>query len=400
MVKNKNTFQEFHLLIKYFKDVKPNYENLKEVVEKFHKREEEFKDNYQIFLKNILYALNNQFSLLIEVPSINEQEVFDLKKKIDSLQDKTGFDNFFVDFKFLKFNIQKLNELIVSRDALEVKSEITTKIQLIRNLIISCEKKMKWSENHHNLLYQLPYDESLVHYHDNEIIDSVYYASSFLLPLSIEQKQKQFLDLKLEFQEKFNHYEILGTLNKEFSVIKDLKDNVESSDKKSIETLTIFTAIISFIVGTVSGFSFIDSFIKAIIFILIFSFSLMSFVMLIFIATRGLDKIFKYKKTIISSYISFIILLTFLFLYKNLVDDKKELEKIKISKTIDNKKYIDSINVNQQIQLEKIENYIKSVNDKKIDSLEKNFELKIKQLKLEFSINEKKSTLKNQSGSN
>ncbi|AMA49984.1 hypothetical protein [Flavobacterium covae] len=395
LIKEKVSFQEFHLLIKYFKDIKPNYENLKEIVDKFHKREDEFKKDNHIFLKNILYALNNQFSLLIEEPSVNEQDVVDLKKRIDSLQDKTGFDNFFVDFKFLKFNIKKLDELITSRDALEVKSEINTKIHLIRSLIISCERKMKWSENHHNLLYQLPYDESLVKY-NNEDFDEVYYASSFLLPLSIEQKEKQFLDLKLEFQEKYNHYEILGALNKEFAIIKELKNNTENSDKKSVETLTIFTAIISFIVGTISGFSFIDSFIKAIIFILIFSFSLMSFVMLIFISTRGIEKIKNYKKIIISTYIGFLIVLSLLFLYKNFVDDKNELEKIKTSKIIDNKKYIDSIYKIQQINIKKIEDE----NKKNIDSIKKVFDLKIESFKIELNYENNKTTLNKQSGSN
>lgn len=207
----------------------------------------------------------------------------------------------------------------------------------------------------------MPYNESLVDYNADDI-DKVYYASSFLLPLSLEQINKEFFDIKIEFQNKFNHFEILSSLNKEFGVIKEIRSKAEESDKKSIETLTIFTAIISFIVGTVSGFSFIDSFVKALIFILIFSISLLTFVLLIFISTKGIDKILNQKKVIISSYIGALVILFLLFTYKNMFDDKFELEKYRASKEIGNKKYIDSLNKIQDIKINKIENRIRSGN--------------------------------------
>ncbi|KIC61723.1 hypothetical protein [Chryseobacterium taiwanense] len=350
-----------HLLIKYFKDVKPNYQNLKETVEKFASRETEFTDNKYLFFKDLNYALNNQFSMLIEQSDINDDEVKQLKNKIDSLQNRIGYDNFFVDFKFLKYCIKKLNEFILNREALEVKAEILSKINEIRNLFISCERKIEWSESHHNLLYQLPYHESLVDYNADDI-DKVYYASSFLLPLSVEQINKEFFDIKIEFQNKFNHFEILSSLDKEFGVIKEIRSKAEESDKKSIETLTIFTAIISFIVGTVSGFSFIDSFVKALIFILIFSISLLTFVLLIFISTKGIDKILNQKKVIISSYLGALGILLLLFTYKNMFDDKFELEKSRALKEIGNKKYIDSLNKIQDVKINKIENRFKVTN--------------------------------------
>ncbi|MDV3664177.1 hypothetical protein [Elizabethkingia anophelis] len=359
---NENTISlfDFHFLIKYFKDIKPSYKNLKEYIENFSNREDEFRDSKPLFFKNLNYALNNQFSLLIETQDAKDEDVKKLKDKIDALQTKAGFDNFFVDFKLLKYNINKLENFINNREALEVKSEIIGKINEIRNLIISCEKKIKWSENHHNLLYQLPYDESLVDY-NSEVIDKVYYASSFLLPLSVEQINNEFFDLKINFQNKYNHFEILSSLDKEFSVIKDLRDKAESSDKKSIETLTIFTAIISFIVGTVSGFSFIDSFVKALIFILIFSISLLTFVLLIFISTKGIEKILSYKGIISKTYFSVLGILVLLFCYKHFIDDDVEIAKASASKEIGNKKYIDSLNKYQDIKINRLENQFKRV---------------------------------------
>lgn len=105
------TLFDTHLLIKYFKDVKPNYQNLKETVEKFANREAEFTDNKHLFFKDLNYALNNQFSMLIEQSDISDDEVKQLKNKIDSLQNRIGYDNFFVDFKFLNIVLKNLMNL-------------------------------------------------------------------------------------------------------------------------------------------------------------------------------------------------------------------------------------------------------------------------------------------------
>lgn len=333
----KPCFFEIHFLIKYFKDERPSYINLKEIIECLEDRRKEFVNNDELFNKNYNYALNNLFSLLVDKTDVDEVEVLTLKEKIDSLQNTTSNDNFFVDSKFLKYNLNKINRLVDDREPLEINNvQILKLIDTIKTLIISCEAKIEWSQNHHNLLYQLPYDESVVEYMENEKIN-VYYASSFLLPLSVEQSHKEFHDLKTEFQNNYYNYNILSTLKKEFQVIKELQEKAKSNDKKSIETLSIFTAVISFIVGTVSGFSFIDSFVQALIFMLLFSASLVTFVLLIFTSTKGIESIKKNWIILSCFYLGFVAVLLFLFVYKNEVDDKVELEKLRIEKGIMNK---------------------------------------------------------------
>lgn len=314
--KDKPSMLEVHTLIKNFKDVNPNYENLKNVVESFEKRENEFEENKRIFFKNLNYALNNQFSLLIEKKDVTDEEVRNLKIKIDALQNKLEYDNFFVDFKYLKYSIKKLENLILNREPLEIKQEISALINNIRELIITCERKIEWSENHHNLLYQLTYEESLVYY-GTEKIEKVYYASTFLLPLSVEQIQKEFFELKLEFNNKYNYLEILSTLDKEFSVIKEMKEK----DVKSIELISLFTAVISFIIGGVSGFKFIEDWKTALLFDIVFSTSLISFLIVLFAFTRGIELVKKYFYYILGFYLIF---LTSIFLITNI--DKRNVE--------------------------------------------------------------------------
>ena len=53
----------------------------------------------------------------------------------------------------------------------------------------------------------------------------------------------------IEFNNKFNHMEVLESLDKEFNLIKELKNNVENTDKKSIETITLSDLVLRFLIA-------------------------------------------------------------------------------------------------------------------------------------------------------
>lgn len=339
-------FYELHFLIKYHKDIKKNYINLSKIVNEIESREPSF-TNKSLFYKNLNYALNNQFSCLVKETNIDEKDVLELRNKIIAFQDMSSNDNFFVELRYLEYRIKRLNELIKNREVLDTEIQIKKHLTEIRDLFANCEKKINWSENHHNLLFQLPYKESLVAYNSDNL-EKIYFASSFLLPLSVEQAEYDLQKLKIEFNNKFNHMEVLESLDKEFNLIKELKNNVENTDKKSIETITIFTAIISFIVGTVSGFKFIDSFFKALIFLVVFSTCLFTFVILVFISTKGFEVIKNRTKLFLGFYTSISIILLMLFKF-NYSQNKSDLKKEKeIEKHIFQK--IDSLNIDKKLK--------------------------------------------------
>jgi hypothetical protein len=330
------TFYQLHFLIKYHKDIKPNYENLSNIVKEIESRELQFTNEKQRFLfyKNLNYALNNQFSLLVKIPDSKKEDVERLRNKIIAFQSRTSNENFFVEVKYLKYKIESLEKLVNGRKALDTEMDIRTHLEEIRQLFIKCESKINWSKNHHNLLYQLEYNESLVPL--NSGLNNIYFASSFLLPLSTEQIDSEFQELRTKFNNDFNHLEVLGALTKEFALIKDLKNNVESSDKKSIETITIYTAVISFIVGTVSGFSFVNTFFKALIFLLIFSSALSFFVLMVFISTRGVDFIKRNKNYFFSACGLLILLLGVLCLFNYYESEVSQKEmNVKYNRKID-----------------------------------------------------------------
>jgi len=346
--KSSLNYLQLHFLIKFYKDYKPNLENLSKVVTELESRESRFEGNKQDYYKNVLYALNNQFSLLVDQDQPNSQEVENLHGKIIAIQLQSNNDNFFVHIKYLQYKIKTLGQLLKSRQALDKSDSIAVNLRTVRDLLITCESKIVWSKNHHNLLFQLPYDESLIPY-NSENISQIYFASSFLLPLSAEQTDYDFSKLKIEFNNKFNHLEALESLHKEFEVIKALKENVETTDKKSIETITIFTAVIAFIVGTISGYSFIDTFFKAIIFLLIFSTSLFTFVSLIFLSTRGLELLKKNKKAFVTIYS---ILFTFVIVFSILESRNSEFKIESFKKEMHQK--IDSLHNSHKRQIDNL----------------------------------------------
>ena len=360
-------FYDLHFLIKYHKDIKPDYKNLSEIIAEIEKREGSYSSNKNLFYKNLNYALNNQFSLLINEDDVNETKVIELKDKIKTLQNKSSNDNFWVDYKYLQYRVKKFKNLIANRVAFDTEIPIKKHLKEIRELFSECERKINWSENHHNLLYQLPYEESLVTY-NSETLEKIYFASSFLLPLSIEQNNYDFQKIKIDFINEFNHLEVFTSLNNEFNQIKSLKQNVENNDKKSIETITIFTAIISFIVGSISGFSFIDSFYKAIIFLLIFSTSLLSFLLLVFISTKGFEKIYKFKEIILFIYIGIAVILSSVFFFKEKNDELEEKKKkVSVEKQI--KKHIDSLSKIHKAEVKELRSEINAIraSNKKIN---------------------------------
>ena len=356
-------FLELHFLIKYYKDVKKDYKNLSDVIVAIEKKEADYVLSKSLYYKNLNYALNNQFSLLIEDDAVQESEVKQLREKIKKLQNKAGCDNFFLEYKYLCYCVKKLKRLINNREAFDTALPVNTHLKEIRELISECEKKISWSQNHHNLLYQLPYSESLVEY-NSDSLENIYFASSFLLPLSVEQANYDVQKIKIDFNSEFGYTEVYNTLNKEFDQIKIIKESVSAYEKKSIETISIYTAIISFIVGSVSGFSFIDSFYKALIFLLIYSTSLISFLLLVFISTKGFEKIYKFKYTVLLVYVGISLITGVIFYYKNINDN---LEQLKKKHTVDKqiKKQIDSLSLIYNLRTEKLEREVKKLKSAK-----------------------------------
>lgn len=282
---------QLHQLIKFYKDVNPNYNALKGIVEFIEKKRIDDNTEYYTYNKIYNYALNNQFSSLITQKNAKEDEIISLKEKIEALQIQCKTDNFFLEYKYIGYLIKKVEQHYDNRKELDEISSAKFITKDLRNLIQSCNEKLIWSHNHYNQLFALPFDECKVPT-NVENLPYVYYASSFVLPLPLSETRKEFLSLEQRFHRINILIDSLTSLKKEFNTIKKIKKEIKLSDFRSIEILGIFTALITFIFGTISTYSFIETPYQAILFTGMFALSLLIFIsfLLVFIKVKRLKK--------------------------------------------------------------------------------------------------------------
>ena len=339
-----------HQLIKYYKDIDPAYKKGYQIADFLIKsRQNSEKYNYNTYVEDIFcnYALNNAFSCFLEKETSIENifsKYYETEEKLTSIT-----RNYFLKYKLLN----KVFELLLQKYK-EVSKEIFINeyqeyLNNCKEILSSYKEYKDWSLENFNYIYLLPYKESLVNFEIESKNLPVFFASSFVLPPSHLEIEKHYKEIEEKFNKLNSYLEFSLFFNNETKEIKNIKENITSfsdnqtkeineiresvkeTDKRSIETLTIFTAIISFIIGNVALFKFIETFIDAIIFILIYAIALSVFVLLIFVSTKGVEKIKSYKKILIWFYAVSILLLGGLFClrYHFEENETKEVEELK-----------------------------------------------------------------------
>lgn len=377
-------FLKIHDSIKYYKDVAHDDEMLKKIfndldyrIKSLNNISELEKLSYYLLLN---YAINNYFSGLCDklyknfniLTETNDKKIIEKSKliinqlfdKYDMLCSKLkgGTNNFFLDYKVSFFSIKILNEAYeVCSDKNffieEFNYDINSKInQILENF----KKKKKWSLLNNNYIFKLDYAGSILN-HNNL---NVYYASSFTLA-------KVDDDIESRFEEVYNWYRDLKlrfTFKYEIETIHSLSQEFKKDNKRIIEVVTVFTAIISFIVGSIGAYSFLKTFEQAIIFLLCYGTAISIFIFLMFIVT---NKIFSYKNLfnrrgiyqIVFNMILIGGIYTFLyFLIRSRFIDYKDSVKIEQSKN-------DSINNINKSQNLKVDSLLQIL--KKSDSIDK-----------------------------
>lgn len=278
------------LLLKYYKDINHEYGNLEEIVQEFKNRYEENCNAPQRFFynKTYLYALNNQFSSLLGQKPANEKEIEKLKMEIQKIQKKCNIDNFFVESKHIIFRLKSLESRFENRAEFEDFSKAKDELDSFTSEINIYKEKLKWSKNNHNLLFQLPYEECLI---DSNIDDlSVFYASSIVLPLPHEESETNYELINEKIKELKQLILSVVSLNKEFSTIKNLREDIKLNQIKTFETIGLFTAITAFILASIPSFSFVKEFYQALLFTGIIGSCLIIMISIIFLFTRGFRK--------------------------------------------------------------------------------------------------------------
>lgn len=347
-----------HQLIKYYKDIVPDYKKGYQIADFLIKsRKNSEKYNYDTYVEDIFcnYALNNAFSCFLKRETNIENifsKYYETEEKLTSIT-----RNYFLKYKLLN----KVFELLLQKYK-EVSKEIFINeyqgyLNKCKEILISYKEHKDWSLENFNYIYLLPYEESLVNFEIESKNLPIFFASSFVLPPSHLEIEKHYKEIEEKFNKLNSYLEFSLFFNNETKEINEIRESVKETDKRSVETLTIFTAIISFIIGNVALFQFIKTFYEALIFILIYAIALSAFVLLIFVSTKGVEKIKSYKKILIWFYAVSILLLGGLFYlrYHFEENEMKEVEELKkkIEGIEELKKRIENIETLQKPSSEK-----------------------------------------------
>lgn len=321
-----------HQLIKYYKDIAPDYKKGYQIADFLIKsRKNSEKYNYDAYVEDIFcnYALNNAFSCFLKQETSIENifsKYYETEEKLTSIT-----RNYFLKYKFLN----KVFELLLQKYK-EVSKEFFINeyqeyLNKCKDILTSYKEYKDWSLENFNYIYLLPYKESLVDFKIESKNLPIFFASSFVLPPSHLEIEKHYKEIEEKYNKLNSYLEFTLFFNNETNEINKIKESIKGTEKRSVETLTIFTAIISFIIGNVALFQFIKTFYEALIFILIYVIALSVFVLLIFVSTKGFKKIISYWRFLGCFYAVLILLLGGLFClrYHFEENETKEVEELK-----------------------------------------------------------------------
>lgn len=326
-------FLQIHQLIKYYKDVKKTPHKLKEISDFLLAKREEKNSFYDSYVLNIIsnYALNNKFSLFLESNTnldIIKSEYNNTKDKI-----KGEINNFFLEFKYLNSLLDILDSKINEKENLgflEYEKTITDECKIILNKYFA---NKEWSKNNNNYIFLLPFEECLVKIDNKAETENIFIASSFLLPPDNNKIEVQYNEIRQKHKSLSYHINTIKRLRKELNKIDELNNAFDKRDFKSIEIISIFTAIITFVLTSIPAYKFIDGVYDALLFMLSLATALAVFVTLILFSTRSL-----YKQWYAYIPVTVLLICSF-FGYCNLT--KFEKEKVIINNALE--KSLDSI---------------------------------------------------------
>ncbi|EKB59440.1 hypothetical protein HMPREF9699_00376 [Bergeyella zoohelcum ATCC 43767] len=265
----KYSCQDIHFYIKYYKDVEKRLDKLDEIIKIIELKQ---KDNvYDVILQ---YAINNRFSLFLKTCS-NKDRIYEEYQKI-----KGDYKNYFPQYKFIDKIVYIINNNLQKENiSLEEIKELESFIN--EKLAPEYEKykaNMEWSSQHSNFIYRVDYNECM--------IDNTFIYSSFVLPAPNKDAHDKYEILN-------SSYQALKTQIEPLKKVSSLLLEVNKNRVQVIELMGIFLAVIAFVMSSVSGFQFVEDIWSAILFLLVFSTGLISFLLVLLLITRHNENIFK-----------------------------------------------------------------------------------------------------------
>lgn len=293
---------DYHKLTKFYKDKNKNYTQvsnlLKEFTDKFKqdsacsKLSKFDKRALQIILN---YLHNNKFSIYLEQENLDLNKVEKALSKITHLQLETGIKNYFPYLKTCNFIANLLENIFKKELKIDDYDKVSNLIGKLNYYLKETYNGFEWCKDRNFMAFQLPKKESYL----QELDHPIFLNSTFVLPINFEKTEIELKELSRTLG-KFNTLlEVHQNMKIEKEIILNLKLDVEKSERKSIEILGVFSAIVLFTSGSLQIFSIDGMTTKdGLKFMLVFSYSIVLFVFLIWLISRdslkSLTKIHKF----------------------------------------------------------------------------------------------------------
>jgi hypothetical protein len=293
---------DYHKLTKFYKDKNKNYTQvsnlLKEFTDKFKqdsacsKLSKFDKRALQIILN---YLHNNKFSIYLEQENLDLNKVEKALSKITHLQLETGIKNYFPYLKTCNFIANLLENIFKKELKIDDYDKVSNLIGKLNYYLKEAYNGFEWCKDRNFMAFQLPKKESYL----QELDHPIFLNSTFVLPINFEKTEIELKELSRTLG-KFNTLlEVHQNMKVEKEIILNLKLDVEKSERKSIEILGVFSAIVLFTSGSLQIFSIDGMTTKdGLKFMLVFSYSIVLFVFLIWLISRdslkSLTKIHKF----------------------------------------------------------------------------------------------------------
>ncbi|PJJ10058.1 hypothetical protein CLU83_3447 [Flavobacterium sp. 1] len=243
------SFYEAHSLIKYYKDINPDLNSLEKISNFFTFFKP--KSDFDKFALNVStnYLMNNILSL--KITTVKLQEIDSLISEYKKLQESSSINNFFPYFKICGF-LKKYIEDNISLEDLNISNLANIEIALekLKLCFKLYKNNFQWSENHLYYAYQMPFEESNVNIViDDELSINVFSPSSFSLSINYSD-YSEFLKEIESFILNFNNQikslkNIYYSTNKLIEKQTEIQAQLKDQEKKNLELLGIFSAIIA-----------------------------------------------------------------------------------------------------------------------------------------------------------
>jgi hypothetical protein len=281
----------FHDAVKHSKDIEKSLPNLISISKLFENyyfsvmngSETEFDSFSYKVARN--YVANNRFSMAIEECDTIEK-LKDELALIINIQSETGIKNFFPYYKA----VEKLSLIIESnlnkeylRDGnFEGKiKELESSIKTFEQYIQKWELYISWCQKVNFLSFRLSQLESCEDITLKSGEYKLFMASSYILPFDYESKKEELKRYNNKLVQFESHISILKTSKSQLEDVDRVMVAVGSQERKFIEILAIFAAIVLFTSGSIQAFNKERSFGDTLMFLGVFGVSLVLFVVLI-----------------------------------------------------------------------------------------------------------------------